>query len=212
MWESESASPSGWCGFPTAASFGLASSDQKFSDIFAVQDSISEDVADELALKMTSQERALLSKRYTANTEAYELYLKGNFFWDKRTREATKRAIEYYQQALDRDPSYALAYAGIVDCYQVLPIMSDVPSSEAFSRARAAALKALEIDAGLAEAHASLGYIESLFDRDWEGSKKEYQRACTSTRTIPPRTGVMRFSCRRGASTKKPWQYANCEY
>ncbi len=151
--------------------------DQKFSDIFAVQDSISEDVAGELAFKMTSEERALLSKRYTTNTEAYELYLKGNFFWDKRTREATQRAIEYFQQALDRDPSYALAYAGIADCYQVLPIMSDVPSSESFSKARTAALKALEIDPGLAEAHASLGYINFFFDRDWEGSKKEYQRA-----------------------------------
>lgn len=151
--------------------------DQKFDDIFAVQDSISEDVAGELALKITSQERELLAKRYTVDPEAYELYLKGSFFWNKRTREGTRRAIEYFQQALDRDPNYAQAYVGIADCYQVMPIMGDVPSKEAFPKAKEAALKALDIDPRLAEAHAAAGYIKFFFDWDWEGSRKDYQRA-----------------------------------
>ena len=160
--------------------------DQKFDDIFAVQDSISEDVAAELALKITNQERELLAKRYTADTEAYELYLKGSFFWNKRTREGTQRAIQYFQQALDRDSNYALAYVGIADCYEVFPIMSDVRSTEAFPKAKAAALKALETDPRLAEAHAAAGYIKFFFDWDWEGSKKDYQRALQLNPNSPP--------------------------
>jgi eukaryotic-like serine/threonine-protein kinase len=151
--------------------------DEKFNDIFAVQDSISEDVAGELVPRLTSKELEFLAKRYTADTEAYELYLKGSFFCDKRTREGVERAIQYFQEALDRDPNYALAYLGIADCYRGLPFMNDARSTEAFPKAKEAALKALEIDPRLADAHANLGYIKFLFDWNWEGSRKDYRRA-----------------------------------
>lgn len=151
--------------------------DERFTNIFAVQDSISERVAGELAPRLTGEERERLEKRYTADAEAYQLYLKGRFFRDKRTREGTRRAVEYFRQALGRDPTYALAYAGLADCYRGLPIQSDVPSREAFPKAKEAVLKALEIDDQLAEAHTTLGWIKFWYDWDWGGAEKEYQRA-----------------------------------
>lgn len=151
--------------------------DEQAGDIFAVQDSISERVASELAGRLTSEERALLHKRYTADPEAYELYLKGNYFWEKRTREGTQKAIDYFEQALTRDPQYALAHVGIANCYSTMPISSDVPSREAFPKAKEAAIRALEIDGSLAEAHVSLAYIHFFFDWDWDASRSEYQKA-----------------------------------
>src|SRR5262245_12025624 len=151
--------------------------DRRFTDIFAVQDSISERVAGELAPRLTGEERELMAKHYTDNTEAYQLYLKGRFFWSKRTSEGTRQAVEYFQQALERDPHYALAYAGLADCYRSLPIRSDVPSREAFPKAKEAALRALEIDGRLAEAHTNLGWIKFWYEWDWGGSEKEYRRA-----------------------------------
>ena len=150
--------------------------DGKFGDIFSVQDSISEHVAVELVPRLTGEERKLLARRYTDNTEAYELYLRGRFFYNKRTRAGTGRAIEYFQKALARDPNDALAYAGLADSYRGLPIMADVPPGEAFPKAREAALKALEIDDGLSETHAALGYI-NFWEWDWEGAEKECRRA-----------------------------------
>src|SRR5215471_3563766 len=151
--------------------------DENFTNIFAVQDSICERALLALALELSSDERELLAKRYTADPEAYQLYLKGRFFWNKRTSEGTRQAIEYFQQVLKRDPNYALAYAGLADSYRSLPIRSDVPSHEAFPKARDAALKALEIDKRLAEAHTTLGWIKFYFDWDWEGSEKEFRQA-----------------------------------
>ena len=151
--------------------------DEQAGDIFAVQDSISERVASELAGKLTSEEQALLRKRYTANPEAYDLYLKANYFWAKRTREGTQKAIDYFNQALERDPQYALADVGLANCYSTMPISSDEPSREAFPKAREATLRALEIDGSLAEAHVSLAYIHFFFDWDWDASREEYQKA-----------------------------------
>ena len=151
--------------------------DGKFTDIFGVQDSISQRVAGELALRLTGEERELLAKRYTADAEAYQLYLKGRFFRDKRTREGTRRAVEYFEQALERDPTYALAYAGIAECYRGLPIQSDVRSQEAFPKAKAAVQKALELDPQMAEAYTTLGWIKFWYEWDWEGAEKEYRRA-----------------------------------
>ena len=151
--------------------------DRGFGDIFDVQDSISERVAAELVPILTGEEKERLARRYTSNTEAYEFYLKGRFFWYKRTPQATATAAEYFQRALERDPRYALAYAGIADCYRTLPIMSDVPSRESFPKAKQAALKALEIDNNLAEAHSALAYIEYFFEWDWAAAEKEFRRA-----------------------------------
>jgi DNA-binding winged helix-turn-helix (wHTH) protein/TolB-like protein/Flp pilus assembly protein TadD len=151
--------------------------DRGFGDIFDVQDSISQRAAAELVPILTGEEKELLARRYTADTEAYELYLKGRFFWYKRTPEATAKAAEYFQRALERDPTYALAYAGIADCYRTLSIMSDVPSRESFPKAKQAALKALEIDDNLAEAHSALGYVAFWFEWDWAAAEKEFRRA-----------------------------------
>ena len=151
--------------------------DEDAGDIFALQDSVSERVAQELTGKLTSEEQARLRKRYTDDTQAYELYLKGSYFWEKRTPEGTTKAIDYFEQALARDPKYALAYTGIANCYSAMPISNDVPSPEAFSKAKEAAKRALEIDPDLAEAHVSLAYANYFFDWDWEGSRKEYTRA-----------------------------------
>ncbi len=151
--------------------------DRAFGDIFDVQDSISERAAAELLPRLTGEQKEALAKRYTANAEAYELYLKGRFFWNKRTPEATAKAAEYFQHALEQDPTYALAYAGVADCYRTLPIMSDAPSRDAFPKAKQAALKALEIDNNLAEAHSALAYVEYFFEWDWTAAEKEFRRA-----------------------------------
>jgi len=151
--------------------------DGKFGDIFEMQDSISERIAAELVPTLTGNDRKLLARRYTDNAEAYELYLKGRFLWSRRTRESTDRAIEYFQRALARDPNYALAYAGLAESYRGLPIMNDVPATEAFPKAREAALKALEIDNRLAEAHTALASIRWSADWDWQGAEKEFRLA-----------------------------------
>jgi serine/threonine-protein kinase len=151
--------------------------DEKFGDVFAVQDSISGRVALELAPRLTGEERERVAKRYTKDAEAYDAYLKGRFFWAKRTLEGTRQAVEYFERALERDPAYALAYAGLGDCHRRLPIMIDAPSREAFPKAKAAALKALEIDGRLAEAHATLGWIAFWYEWDWPGAERAFLRA-----------------------------------
>src|SRR5581483_1831669 len=135
--------------------------DEEFTDIFAVEDSISEKVAAALALKLTGEERARLMKRYTENTEAYHLYLKGRFYWNKRAFEGMEKSIECFQQAIALDPRYALAYAGLADSYAKLGDVgvTAIPPKEAFARARVAAGRATEIDSTLAEAHTSLAHL-----------------------------------------------------
>ena len=98
-----------------------------------------------------------MAKSYTANPEAYQDYLKGRYWWNKRTEEGFNKGIEYFQQAIAKDPTYALAYAGLADCYSSLGVSGFVPPKEAYPKAKEAALKALELDDTLAEAHASLG-------------------------------------------------------
>src|SRR5262249_49541439 len=123
----------------------------------------------------TGEEQKRLAKRYTSNSEAYELYLKGRYFWDKRTLEGLDKAISYFNQAIDKDPTYALAYAGLADCY-VVPGYP-LPPREKMPKAKAAALKALERDDMLAEAHTTLARVLMVYDWDWSGAEKEFQRA-----------------------------------
>jgi serine/threonine protein kinase/tetratricopeptide (TPR) repeat protein len=147
-------------------------------DIFAVQEAISREISGKLRLKLTGAEKKRLTKRYTENTEAYHLYLKGRYYENKFFNEAAlRRAIECFQQAIERDPTYALAYAGLADCYIRLSIFNVAPSKEGFAKARAAVLKALEIDDKLAEAHTSLARIKSSFDWDWLAAEEEFRRA-----------------------------------
>jgi tetratricopeptide (TPR) repeat protein len=116
-------------------------------------------------------------RRYTENAAAYELYLKGRYWWNKRTVGGLKKAIENFEQAVALSPDYALAYAGLADCYNLLSILEAAPPQEAFPKARASAVKALEIDETLAEARASLGWVKWVYDWDWPGSEREFKRA-----------------------------------
>jgi TolB-like protein/DNA-binding winged helix-turn-helix (wHTH) protein/Tfp pilus assembly protein PilF len=150
--------------------------DEKFTDIFTLQDLISEKITSALALKLTDEEHSRLTKRYTENVEAYQLYVNGRFYWENRTGEGLKRAIEYFAEAIEKDPNYALAYAGLADSYALLGVFH-LPPKEAFPKAREATLNALRIDDHLAEAHAALGHIKVQYEYDWAGAEKEYKRA-----------------------------------
>ena len=149
---------------------------EKFTDIFTVQDLISDKVISALALKLTAEEQKRLTKHYTENAEAYQLYVNGRFYWERRTLEGLKKAIEYFQQATGHDPKYALAYAGLADSYALLGVFH-LPPREAFPKAKDSALNALRIDDRLAEAHAALGHIKVQYEYDWAGAEREYRRA-----------------------------------
>jgi len=151
--------------------------DEELTDIFTVQDSVSEKVISGLSLKLTGKERELLAKRYTNDTQAYELYLKGRFFLSQSRQPSIMKGIGFLQEAIHQDPNYALAYAGLADCYDRLPVTSDVPPWEAFPKAKQAALKALEIDGQLVEARAILGWIALWHEWNWKAAEREFQRA-----------------------------------
>lgn len=148
-----------------------------FTDIFDVQDTIAERVADALLLNLNQAERSSLVRRYTDNAEAYTSYLQGRFHWNKRTVEGHRQAIANFEQAISLDPNYALAYAGLADCYNMLPVWGDLTTLEACPRARVYAERALEIDETLAEAHAALGYTLAHFGWDFSAAERSYRRA-----------------------------------
>jgi len=147
--------------------------DEKFTDIFAVQDSISERVAAALKIRFGNAEK----KRPTENIEAYGLYMKGRYHALGLTRAETDKSIAYFQQAIELDPNYALAYVGLAEAYLPIALAGGVPSWEVMPKAKAAAQRAVEIDAGIAEAHAVLGLIIFWYDWDWQSAEKEYLRA-----------------------------------
>lgn len=151
--------------------------DDKFTDIFSVQDAISEKVVAALALKLTGEEQKQLTRRYTENAEAYQLYTYGRFYRNKRTEEGSKRAIEYFEKAIAKDPNYALAYAGLSEGYIGLGVFGAMSPKDVFPKARAAALKALEIDDRIAESHVALAHFKNQSEHDWSGAEREYQRA-----------------------------------
>jgi serine/threonine-protein kinase len=150
---------------------------RKLADLLSLQEDISKEVTEKLRLRLSGEQNEALSKRPTQNTEAYQLYLKGRYFWNKRTAEGFKSGIAHFQQAIEKDPNYALAYAGLADCYNVLGFFGQDPPRETYTKGKAAATKALELDEKLAEAHASLGYDRFFYDWDWLGARREYERA-----------------------------------
>jgi TolB-like protein len=150
--------------------------DRKLNDIFAVESDIATTIAETLQAKLTGSEKAAVAKRPTANPEAYELYLKGLFFWNKRTGADLRTAIEYFNQALGKDPSYALAYAGLADSYALLHFFGAASAADSFPQAKAAAEKALELDETLAEAHTALANVLS-YHGDFAASDREFKRA-----------------------------------
>ncbi len=148
--------------------------ERKMSELLQTQREIAREIVDKLRLKVSGQEQGL-AKHYTESNEAYQLYLKGRFQWHKRTNEALKKSIDYFNQAIERDPSFALAYAGLADCYVVPAYM--LPPGEKIPKAKMAAMKALELDDTLAEAHTSLARAMTTYDWDWRGAEREFQRA-----------------------------------
>ena len=151
--------------------------DEKFTDVFSVQDAISQKVADALALRLSREENKRLTKRYTDNVEAYQLYLTGRYHWNKLTPPEIAKSIGFFKQAIDLDPTYALAYFGLAEANRSLAINANFPSQDCLPQAKAAAQKALAIDPMLAEAHASLSFCLIWYDWDWAEGEKEAQRA-----------------------------------
>ena len=147
------------------------------SDIFAIEEEISREISEKLRLKLNGEQKRRLAKRHTDKTAAYQLYLKGRYYWNKRTEEGLKKGIEHFQQAIAVDQNYALAYAGLADSYNLLASYSALPPSEAFKVAKQAATQALELDPMLAEGHVSLAATKTWYDWDWEGAEQEYKRA-----------------------------------
>jgi serine/threonine-protein kinase len=148
-----------------------------FSEILDLQEEITREVSEKLRLKTTALQQKRLAKRATQNTDAYQAYLKGRYYWNRRTEPAIKRAVDYFLQAIKQDPAYAQAFAGLADCYVTYIGYQVEPPLEAGPKAQAAAARALEIDNTLADAHTSLGFTKVLYERDWAGAEREFQRA-----------------------------------
>jgi len=151
--------------------------ERKMNQFASLESEIASNVSDNLRLKLTKADQVLVAKTYTTNSEAQQLYLKGRFHWNKRNKEDFEKAIEYFKQAIEKDSYYALAYAGLANTYALLPLYGNFRPNEYKPLAKQSALKALALDANLAEAHASLGYIINTYDFDWEGAEREYKTA-----------------------------------
>ena len=150
---------------------------RKLGDLVTLQSDIARDVSSKLRQKLSGEAPGSSSVRNTENPEAYREYLKGRYHWNRRTKEDLDRSIDYFERAIEIDPAYALAYAGLADSYVVLPGYSNVRANEAYPKARSAAMKALEIDDSLAQAHATLGCVLHEFDWKFRESETEFKRA-----------------------------------
>ena len=148
---------------------------RKLSDILAVQAELSREISEKLRLHLSGEQQKQLTRRYTDNTEAYQLYLKGRYYWNKRTPVGIDKAIDHFQQAVEKDPGFALAFVGLADCYDVPA--NPLPPREKMPKAKAAAMRALQLDELLAEAHTSLARVLAVYDWDWAGAEKEFKRA-----------------------------------
>ncbi len=151
--------------------------ERKISDILALQSEVTRAIAKEINARLTPQEEVRLARVHQVDPEAYHAYLKGRYFWNRRTPEGFNRGIEHFTQAIASDPTYAPAYAGLADCYNLLNDYDIIAPREAVPKARAAANRALATDSTLAEAHASLGFALARYDWDWIGAEREFQRA-----------------------------------
>jgi serine/threonine-protein kinase len=167
---------------------------RKMGNLLTLQEEIAQQIAEGLRLNLSGEEKERLTKRHTENAEAYRDYLLGRYHWNKRTKEGLQRAMDFFQQAIDKDLRFALAYAGLADCYNVLPGYgyTDRPPRESFARAKEMATTALEIDNTLAEAHTALAY-ERYHVWDWPGAEKEFQRALDANPNYA--TGHQWYAC-----------------
>jgi len=150
---------------------------QRASDIFEVQERIVREITKKLRLKLSREQRERLTRRHTEDSEAYQLYLRGRYFWNKRTPDWMRKGIEHFQLALEKDPGYAMAYGGVADCFAVLGAYSVLAPADAFPKAKAAALKAIEIDKTLAEAYTSLAFVKAFYDWKWQDAEADFKRS-----------------------------------
>lgn len=150
---------------------------RKLDDVLKLHEEIVREITDKLRLQLTGEEKQRLSRRATENNDAYRAYLQGRFFWNKRTEEAFTKAIGYFQQAIEKDPTFALAYVGLGDAYALLSDYNFLPPREAIPKAKSALSRALELDPTLGEAHAPLAMIRFRYDFDWAAAEKEFRHA-----------------------------------
>jgi len=146
-------------------------------DVLALQDRVAKTIAGEVRVKLTPDEQTRLATARRVNPQAQDAYLTGRYYWNRRTTVAVRKSCDYFQLAIDKDPTYAVAYAGLADCYNILGYYHYGAPSETFALGKLAAQKALKIDESFAEAHASLGYAKLYYDFDWAGAEREYKRA-----------------------------------
>ena len=151
--------------------------DCEMKDIFAIQDEISLTIVDKLKVKLLREDKEKLVKRSTEDVEAYNLYLKGRYFWGKRTKEGFRKAMEFFEQSIVEDPNFTLAYSGLADSYNLLGFYNFAPPKEAFPKAKEAAQKALKIDDTIAEAYASLAFVQLYYDWDWKNAYENFKKA-----------------------------------
>jgi TolB-like protein/tetratricopeptide (TPR) repeat protein len=154
-------------------------------DVLGIQSELAHAIVREIQVTMTQRERVLLGRARPVDPQAHEAYLKGRHFWNLRTGPELRRAIELFRQAIDHDPTYAPAYSGLADCFNILADRNDMPPPVAFPQAKAAALRALALDPQLAEGHTSLGYVLTAHDWDWSGAEREYLQAIELDRGYP---------------------------
>ena len=164
---------------PTDHHLWAASYERDLRDVLSMQEEVTRAIVGEIRVKLTAQEQARLANSHPINPGAYQLYLKGRYHWNKRSMEGFQKAIEYFQLAAAKDPTYALAYVGLADTYTYFSFFDVVPPREAMPKAKAAAARALEIDNHLGEAHVSLGYVSYMYDWDWAAAGKHFERALT---------------------------------
>ena len=151
--------------------------DRVIEDIFDVQSEIAENVAEQLNIKLADPERRAIESKPTGNMDAYYAYLKGRFYWNRRTRDGIAKGIQFFTQAITLDPNYALAHVGLADAYNLLSVYANVPPHDAFPKSKEAASRALEINPTLAEAHTSLAFARCWYDWDWPGGERGFRRA-----------------------------------
>jgi len=161
---------------------------ENFTDIFAVEDSISRQMVDALLLKLTGEEQQQVTRHHTENVEAYEFYLKGRYFLDKRTSEGVKKSIQYFQQATEKDSKYTLAFAALAEAYVIFAVRADMLPQDSYQKAKTAALRALEIDDTNAEAHMALAHVRCWYEWDWSGAESEFKRAIQLSLNTPIET------------------------
>ncbi|MBI4469884.1 MAG: protein kinase, partial [Acidobacteria bacterium] len=150
---------------------------RKLSDALSLQRDISWEISEHLQLRLSGDQARMVTQRYTEDGDAYQAYLRGRYYWNKRTGVSLKRGIEYFQQAVDKDPNYALAWTGLADSWALMPFYTNIPVRDVVSKAKSISTKAIELDPRLGEAHASLGNIKFYFDWDVPGAEQEFRRA-----------------------------------